>query len=31
MKVAFIAHNKNNEVVLFGTLKVQFFFLTEVS
>ena len=31
MKIAFIiAHKKNNVVVLFGTLKVQSFMLTEV-
>jgi len=32
MKIAFvIAHKRNNVVVLFGTLKVQSFILTEVS
>jgi len=32
VKIAFIiAHTRNNVVVLFGTLKVQFFILTEVS
>jgi len=31
MEIAFmIAHTRNNEVVLFGTLKVQSFMLTEV-
>jgi len=31
MKIAFLmAHKRNNVVVLFGTLKVQFFLLTEV-
>ena len=31
MKIAFIiAHTRNNVVVLFGTLKVQSFMLTEV-
>jgi len=31
VKIAFIiAHTRNNVVVLFGTLKVQFFMLTEV-
>jgi len=31
MKIAFIiAHERNNVVVLFGTLKVQSFMLTEV-
>jgi len=31
MKIAFIiAHTRNNVIVLFGTLKVQFFMLTEV-
>ena len=31
MKIAFIiAHKRNNVVVLFGTLKVQSFILTEV-
>jgi len=31
MKIAFIiAHTRNNVVVLFGTLKVQSFTLTEV-
>ena len=31
MKIAFIiAHERNNIVVLFGTLKVQSFILTEV-
>jgi len=31
MKIAFIiAHTRNNVVVLFGTLKVQFCMLTEV-
>ena len=31
MKIAFIiAHERNNVVVLFGTLKVQSFILTEV-
>ena len=32
MTIAFIiAHKRNNVVVLFGTLKVQSFILTEVS
>jgi len=32
MKIAFIiAHTRNNVVVLFGTLKVQSFMLTELS
>jgi len=32
MKIAFIiAYKRNNLVVLFGTLKVQSFILTEVS
>ena len=32
MKIAFIiTHKRNNVVVLFGTLKVQSFILTEVS
>jgi hypothetical protein len=31
VKIAFIiAHTRNNVVVLFGTLKVQFFMLTKV-
>ena len=31
MKIAFIiAHKRNNVVLLFGTLKVQSFMLTEV-
>jgi len=31
MKIAFIiSHERNNVVVLFGTLKVQSFMLTEV-
>jgi len=31
MKIAFIiTHTRNNVVVLFGTLKVQYFMLTEV-
>ena len=32
MRIAFIiAHTRNNVVVLFGTLKVQSFMLTEVT
>jgi len=32
MKIAFIiAHKRNDVVVLFGTLKVQYFILTDVS
>ena len=32
MKIAFIiAHKRNDVVVLFGTLKVQYFILTVVS